>query len=55
MASKDRLFRCITTLQCNEASETLQAGIAARPTLRQAADIPLGEACDSIRELTCMY
>ena len=27
VSSTDRLFRCITTLQCGETRETLQAGV----------------------------
>ena len=34
LSSPDRLFRCITTLQCGETRGTQGAGIETRPTLR---------------------
>ena len=35
LSSIDRLFRCLTTLQCGLTRKTLEAGIETRPTLRQ--------------------
>ena len=40
LSSTNRLFRCITTLQCSYTREMLQAGIETRLSLRQSDILP---------------
>ena len=55
-SATDRLFHCITTLQCGQTCKMLQAKIETYLTLCQADDIPLSQSHDSTsaRELTCI-
>ena len=43
LSSTDRMFRCISTLQCGYTRETLQAGIKMRLNLRQIDNIASGQ------------
>ena len=43
LSSKDRLFLCITSLQCDSTREMFQAGIETSLTLRQTDNIPLSQ------------
>ena len=61
MLSTDRLFRCITTLQCGKTRRTLEAWIETRPTVHTALPTSeprqLGnyEALNSIFRLFTFY